>query len=132
LQIFRTGVLEYVETVNSNNIQEKPSLPGLSIASDLIDGVTNGLEIVRRLDHPLPIFVLVTLFGAKNCYFATTRNWHRDSFPIDRDLLLLPDVMVENYNDQSTKILRPVFDALWQTVGQSKCTLYDSTGEWIK
>jgi hypothetical protein len=37
--------------------------------------------------------------------------------PFDRNVMLLPDLVVEDLNAPAEDILRPAFDALWQAGG---------------
>jgi hypothetical protein len=44
---------------------------------------------------------------------------------IDRDTLMLPEVLIEEYGAEIGKLLRPSFDALWQACGLEKSLNYD-------
>ncbi len=50
--------------------------------------------------------------------------------PIDRDVLLLPEVIIENYDEKASKILKFCFDALWNAFGYPKSENYSESGEW--
>lgn len=50
---------------------------------------------------------------------------------IDRDVLLLPDSIVEDYESKASDILRPAFDAVWQTAGWDCSKNYDKDGKWV-
>ena len=52
-------------------------------------------------------------------------------YPIDRDVLFLPEVFIENTDEKDVlKILRPTYDAMWQASGLAGSTNYDASGEW--
>jgi hypothetical protein len=54
---------------------------------------------------------------------------------IDRDMLLLPDVLIEDYADVSSiqkvaAAMRPAFDAVWNACGHARSYNYDEQGNW--
>ncbi len=51
--------------------------------------------------------------------------------PIDRDLLLLPEAVIENYSIKSEEILRPLFDLIWNACGFQRSLNFDKNGNWI-
>jgi hypothetical protein len=56
-----------------------------------------------------------------------------DDLPkIDRDVLELPEIVVEQYGapDSYQPALRPAFDALWNTGGYSRSRHFDANGKW--
>jgi hypothetical protein len=50
--------------------------------------------------------------------------------PIDRDALLLPDVIAEEFDVDVPKLLKPVFDGLWNACGYPRSLNYDDEGNW--
>jgi hypothetical protein len=46
--------------------------------------------------------------------------------------LLLPEVIIEDYGspEDYARVLRPIFDALWNVAGFARCTYYDADGNW--
>jgi hypothetical protein len=47
-----------------------------------------------------------------------------DRATIDRDLVLLPDILVEDVSRHAAAMLKPLFDAVWQSDGHSQsCNL---------
>ena len=49
---------------------------------------------------------------------------------IDRDILLLPEIILENYDIKAEKILKPCFDSIWNACGFSGSFYYNDEGEW--
>jgi hypothetical protein len=50
---------------------------------------------------------------------------------MDRDVLSLPDLLIDNYSVEPSTALRPAFDVLWQAGGWPQCMDYDEQGKWI-
>lgn len=49
----------------------------------------------------------------------------------DRDSLILPEVMIENWSDNPASSLRPIFDMVWNAFGYERSFNYDASGQWI-
>jgi hypothetical protein len=49
---------------------------------------------------------------------------------IPREVVLLPDVIVERDDVNIPTVLRPLFDALWQCVGVERSPSYGPDGTW--
>jgi hypothetical protein len=91
------------------------------------------LTIQKALDVELPVFAFLTMVGVKGYYMETgQRFWRGDREVIDRDILVLPEVEVENYDVKAESLLRPCFDAVWNACGYARSFNYDEKGNWAK
>jgi len=55
------------------------------------------------------------------------------SYSIDREDVLIPELLVENYPpdlDAISKLLRPIFDMMWNASGGERSYNYDENGTW--
>lgn len=81
---------------------------------------------------PLPMVAMVSLLGVKGSTLPP--SWRHDvsdgDYTIERDDLLLPDVLVNRYDADLPALLRPAFDALWQAIGMPRSLCYDEHGNW--
>jgi hypothetical protein len=50
--------------------------------------------------------------------------------PIDRGILILPDVVCEAYDWDRVRGMRPIIDAIWQASGASGSPSYEPGGDW--
>jgi hypothetical protein len=88
----------------------------------------NYLKLQETLGLYPPIFVMISLLDVKDYTLSVP---HLTTRPIDRNVLLLPDVVVEEYGQDSAAVLRPAFDAVWQASGFLRSGNYDETGKWV-
>jgi hypothetical protein len=51
-----------------------------------------------------------TLVGVHGYYIQDPNSYHTEE-SIDRDVLILPDLLVESFTDDPATVLRPAFDA---------------------
>lgn len=52
-------------------------------------------------------------------------------YPIDRDTLVIPEIVVDTFDCIIATILRPIFDVVWNATGWPKSMNYNDSGEWI-
>src|ERR1017187_4514082 len=123
VQVFRSGVFEAVDAELSNHADESKIVHSYDVEKMILDAAKMYFKAAKLLGIPLPLVVMATFTGLKGFDFSsglqrrTTRRMHN----IDRDILLLPDVMLEDYGTPPDLLLRPVFDAFWQSAGFKSC-----------
>jgi len=49
---------------------------------------------------------------------------------IDRDVLPLPEIVLEDLSGEPGLILRPIFDSVWQSAGFNGSFNYNKDGKW--
>lgn len=59
-------------------------------------------------------------------------RWREHGYPIDRDALISPEILVESFEIDPTKVMRPIFDSIWNAAGWPRSMNYDEAGEWGK
>jgi hypothetical protein len=57
--------------------------------------------------------------------------WIDEVHTIDRDILHLPEVIIESYDISADEVLRPCFDSIWNACGFAKDLYYNDTGKWV-
>jgi hypothetical protein len=132
VQVLRNGILESVEggCVQRVGFSQRPLVRLAAVEQFLIQNVEGLFRLYPMLGVEPPVVVLLTVLGGKGLGIATGGFSLRNGHPIDRDELLLPDVLVENFNGPVATEMRPVFDALWQAGGCAKSLSYDQSGVW--
>jgi hypothetical protein len=87
----------------------------------------------QRLGIEPPLFVTISLVGTKGLMIITGDAYHdRWNNPIDRDVLLLPEVALEQIITNVNDLLRPALDTLWQAAGRPRSLGYDASGKRIE
>ena len=127
-QIFRNGSIEAVEANLLRIRDEKKLIPSIGYEERLINALQGYLELQRQLELRPPILVMLSLLGVKG--YMMTGDSDRQRVPIDRDVLPIPEVFVEDLTAQASDILRPAFDAVWQSAGWERSFNYDENGNW--
>jgi len=128
-QVFRNGIIEAVNAwmIRPDSSGGRAIRPRV-LERALIDSTTNYLKFQRDRGLEAPVALMVTLLGVKGYYVWADGGGE----PIDRDDLLIPEVLIEDFDLKSDVLLRPVFDAVWQAGGYISCRNYDKQGQWCE
>ena len=130
--LFHNGIIESLNgRVLSFYGRNKKAFPIRAIQEGLFNHVESYLEQLNSLGIFSPIVLYVTFLGIKGYSFDSNDPFFYVGQPVDRENLFLPEVIINDYEENISKILRPVLDSLWQSFGYSKCRDYDENGEWL-
>ena len=141
-QLFRTG---QIESVNAEMVYEQDGrrlIPIIDYEKNVIWAIMNYLRVLKKLEVPAPLFIFIAMLGVLGIQMPRLGiQYHHFNRPIDRDTLILPDILIEEYPNLSesdeksnfqeiAKLLRPVFDAVWNACGFPRSFNYDNQGNW--
>lgn len=132
VQVFRSGWIEAgVAPFLGFPKEYQNRLPSIDLEDTIITSMRNYLDVQNRLAIPLPIFVSVSLLDVRGYQMPIHGSvWQQTGQAIDRDHLLLPELLVEDYSSDIGRLARPMFDALWQSSGHEKSLNYGEDGNW--
>jgi hypothetical protein len=137
LQVFRNGIIEVVDADivgPINDSSNEMSIASTYFEQEMISGLPQLTALQLRIGVDLPILVMLSMLNVKNVGMMvnpmTAR--FRKGYPIDRDVLAVPDVLLEDGNYDSAKILRPIFDTIWNAAGWEQSPNYNDEGKWVE
>jgi hypothetical protein len=130
LQIFRNGIIEAVNTsMLKPEADGRKLIAGTPFENTLRKILKKYFEIQRKLGVEPPVVIMLSLLDVKGyIMLAGTHRAFDTSHPIDRDTLLVPEVLVENMEESVDKILKPIFDAVWNACGWPGSINYEKSG----
>jgi len=114
-QLFRSGI---VEAVNASILAPSdgklliPSLHSLNYELKIIDFAERYLKFIKEQNISLPVFAFLTLIHVKEYAMEAREIYWRGRPPvvIDRENLMLPEFIIENYNSDLPALFKPAFD----------------------
>lgn len=56
--------------------------------------------------------------------------WIDKIFPIDRDIILIPEIIIEDYEFNPPQLFKPTIDSIWNACGFERSFNYIKDGEW--
>lgn len=130
VQLFRSGIIEAVDGSMLEPWKGKLTIFSRLYEEELINSFKNYLNILKELTVELPMFVFLTLLGIRGYSMVVPEHILSETHTIDRDVLLLPERMIESYDVSAPDVLRPCFDSIWNACGFPKSKNYNDEGEW--
>lgn len=135
VQLYRTGI---VESVNADLLREYDGKKLIYVGKDfsvearIITFVADALKILKKLEIQTPVYLFLHLVNVKGYGIGSPRL--RRSFygdvGIDKDILQLPEVVIQNYPTDVSIILKDWFETIWNACGFEKCYSYDENGNF--
>jgi hypothetical protein len=132
VQLFKTGV---IEAVDKSAIRD--DIDGYRLHEGMIKAVHRYFQVLRELGVQPPIFLMLSLLGVSGYEMrrgTVPRHYHSLLRPVDRDDLVVPEVMVESLEQDIHALaqrMRPLLDAVWNAVGLPRSPHCDESGNWI-
>lgn len=111
-----------MELVNAGMIRDSSgvkNVPSEAIYKEVVEAIKRYLALLKRFDVGLPVIVMLSMLEVKGyMVVAKPPTWHDEPpFPIDKDVLVFPDIMINESEDDLEQLLVPVFDAMYQSSG---------------
>ncbi|HZR19100.1 MAG TPA: ATP-binding protein [Verrucomicrobiae bacterium] len=143
-QVFRNGIIEgvfncslldlknYTMTDEQRAARADKVLSSRQIEGYARKGATDFLETLKKLDQQPPIVLMLSLVGVKDMELAVESPWraYEEHAPIDRDVLPLPEAIIDSFDIPIDDVLRQMFDVAWQASGQPRSRNYNHDGRW--
>lgn len=136
IQLFRNGIIETVNAEILLPYDGKSFIPNyrvLDYESKIIDALTEYYKVIKLLQIELPIYLYLSMTGVKDYFLGSSRYQQRYGEPnkVDREVIALPEIVLENLDASPRKILKPAFDMIWNACGYERSGNYGQDGEWI-
>lgn len=120
MHLSRTGIMEatsYLPFYEKNNDGEVMLAPDY-LEEDLNKFLLEGLTLLKEFAVEAPVYAFATLIGIKNkeLYVSRRRGAIRHKTH-HKDVLQLPPILVNSYDDETDKLITPCIDILWNAYG---------------
>lgn len=130
IQVFRNGVIEFCAT--NFFLTEKLWLDPV-YENDIIEFLKTIIEVYKNIDVFPPIILFMSLVGVKNYVIyknGASYYYLPDINYFDRDIIYVPEEIIESYDELPEKMLKPCFDAIWNACNFPRSHNYDDKGNW--
>ena len=135
VELFNNGIIEAVDGLLIDIIEsEGKELPMRYLEFRLINIVEQYFKGLKELNIQLPIYLFMTFVGVKGYNIPLTlyKLPQRESEKIDRNDLILPGVKLNHHDDEIDKLLKPIFDSIWNACGMPYSLDFDDKGKFKK
>lgn len=134
VQLFRSGIIEAVlADVKNPGPAGQKVIPGGWLEKHFIEVLPIYLWAQREIGIEPPVFLMFSMLGVADYVIGTDDRYRRHGYnqsPIDRNVLLVPEIMLEGFEQEASGVLRQAFDAVWNAAGWSRSMNYDEDGVW--
>lgn len=140
LQVFRNGALEYCYCLGYDD-KNKNLTELFEYQIYFGECLKSYLEGLKILDINTPIVVMLTMNGVKGYRIKFPDAIHNNyaiidkiekwMIPIDRDVMLLPEAIIEDYEFDINIAHRSIFDIIWNSVGVDLPPRFNDNGKFI-
>jgi hypothetical protein len=133
-QLFRSGAIEGAEAfmLRRRDGDRPHAIPSYSFEDKLIEALGFYLRLLARLGVAPPYLLGLSLLDVRGLEMAVPQSHFDSTYPIDRDDLVLPELLVIDPGAPAHAILKPAFDAVWQAAGWPRSLNYDEHGTWTR
>jgi hypothetical protein len=130
-QLYRDGVVEAVSDDVSYETDGKFYLATKRYESHLMHELPVYLKSYKGLSVNPPIWCFLTLTDVKGMMIQYQGDYLYHRHSIERDVLSLPEFVIENLDSPAVTLLRPAFDLIWNAAGLPNSFNFDKDGEFL-
>jgi len=133
VQVFQGGIMEALDT---GIIQAGGEAKALSreYESELLRSLKTYLKVMNGVGVTTPVFIMLSLLDVKGYRIGGVNNFpfgRRGQDPIERDVLVIPEVLLETFEQDVAEVMRCAFDVVWNAAGWPRSMNYDKDGKWV-
>lgn len=93
---------------------------GYKILEKIISDFNEVKEYYNNIGISAPLIIVCSILNAQG-FTIPTREWYNILGKIDRDILLIDNLYIENFDGKIKKILKSIFDSIYNTCGYKRC-----------
>lgn len=131
-QFFRSGAIEGVGNLSKRDVDGKPYFVATEFTNKVVFALRQYLSVLAAFDAGLPAYAFLSLSDVAQCFYRYCPDgvvWS-DTGPLNREILTLPELHIDNFSTDVPALMRPVFNMLWNAFGFQQCEMYDEQGVW--
>lgn len=120
LQVFNNGIIEAVDVqLLRHQINGEPVIRGIFYEGIILEKTRKYLQVQKQLGVLPPLFIMLSLLGV----LGYTIQAHRpnpstpDIYSIDKNDLIIPEIMIESFDCDLKEIMKPAFTTFWNAAG---------------
>ncbi|PZO44583.1 MAG: hypothetical protein DCF19_02220 [Pseudanabaena frigida] len=129
VQIYRSGIIEAVFSLSERQ-DGKQLIPSKTYEKEIINSTKKYLEILKSLEIFPPIVFGLSFINIRGYNLGVDIN--SEDIRYTKDILHLPETIINEYSDEIDRLLRDTFDSVWNAFGFEKSFNYDENGRWIE
>ena len=133
VHFYRNGIIEAVDSSVLNHTLENgaKNLPSVGYERMIIEALTKYLEFQKGVGFHPPIAIAITLTSVKGAQIGVDQMWMMfQQNPVLQENLVLPEMMLHDFEQNYASVIRPAFDLVWNACGVAESKNFDADGNW--
>jgi hypothetical protein len=126
--LFRSGIIEAVSAIGHADEQGSFVAPE-TVEWDLLKVFKSYCDALTHHTLAPPFYIFLSLTGVRNHRLFLRRPFFAPK--LRTDVLLLPELTVDDPSQSAEQLLRPLFDLFWNAFGFSHSASFDKNGQYI-
>ena len=132
-QCYRDGG---IEAMSGGIVERDPGRGGFyghGVEITVIKALTNFQKLWRLLGLTGPMMMALTLSGVQGAkILATPDRWNDRTEAFDLDVAMLPEIVVQDASEAADRVLKPLFDLMWNGGGWPRSPWYSASGDRVQ
>jgi len=128
LQIFRNGIIESVDT---RLIGSDKTIAGSEFDNKVYHAIRDYLAFEKRIGIEAPYLIMLSLLEASGCKLFPPSGRGATNEAIEREMLLVPEAMVDDSEGNLDRIIKPILDAIWNATGYERSMNFDDEENFL-
>lgn len=131
-QLYRIGIIEAVQaSILAQEYKGERTIPSVAYERYVFDYLPQCFQVLSEIGASVPVVVALTLIGTRGLRMSFDPFRFEAGYPIDVDRLILPETIVTEFSTPVGKILKPLFDLVWNACGYPASKNFDAEGNWV-
>jgi len=135
-QLFRNGIIETVESSLIRNehapLHAQNHIGIGQIEKNVVEALERYFGYYKKQQIGPPYVVLLSLLGTKEMATPPKAIGLSSGHPIDKNELIIPEILIEDLTQEIDVVMRPAFDSIWNAAGHERSLSYDESGRLKK
>jgi len=133
VQVFRDGIIESVDAKlikpESKAVDGHLGFSGQRLDCHIYNSIRRYISAEKKLAIEPPFLIMLSLSGVSG--YVIFGNGMGYPGIIDRDVLQMPDIMVESFDYNHDEVMKLILDAVWNAAGYLESQSFDEERKWI-
>src|SRR5438094_932364 len=118
-QLFRSGIIETVHaSLLNHEVRGIKNIPSIGYERIVLEHLPRCLAVIKELEINPPVAVALSLVNVRGSQMFASNEYDLYShYQLVQDHLILPEAVVDDAAKEPAKILKPIFDLVWNAFG---------------
>jgi len=129
---YRNGIVEAVTTsvLEAQQVPGKRLIPHVAYEGSVLEYLPRCFQSLQQLGVRPPVSLSLSLIGVRGLRMAMSPMSFDYGNEIREEMLIIPSAVVESFSEPAARILKPMFDRVWNACGMLESQNFDAQGNW--